>query len=346
MLLPPAALRRILLLPVLLGLLCAAARADLVWNQQGGWRVEGGALSGLTGTEGRTALDLMNQARQAEEAHSYRAALSAYTKVTKKYPTSIYAPEAYYHTAKIYEAKKQYFKAFDAYQQILGRYPNVKRFNQLIENQFRIASFLLDGGRSRIWGIFPGFVNREKAVQYMAVIVSEAPYSDYAPLALMECARGQIYLGQSEEAIDTLDRMVNSYGQSVLSPEAYLRLSKLHASLVEGPYYDQAETKQAISYNEDFMILFPNDPKIADAAQGLDSMKKMLALSKMKIGDFYFLNRDNYTAARVFYNEAITSYPDSDVAKQARQRLNQVEAKAKAATEGGGQPKPKHFLFF
>jgi len=102
---------------------------------------------------------------------------------------------------------------------------------------------------------------------------------------------------------------------------------------------------QAISYNEDFMILFPSDPKIAQAAQGLDGMKKMLAQSKMKIGDFYFYKRDNYTAARVFYNEAITSYPDSDVAKLARVRLNQVEAKAKAAAESGGQQK-KHFLFF
>ena len=74
-------------------------------------------------------------------------------------------------------------------------------------------------------------------------------------------------------------------------------------------------------------------------------MKKMLALSKIKIGDFYFYKRDNYPAARVFYNEAITSYPDSEVARQARQRLADVEAKAKAAATSGGEKK-KHFLFF
>ena len=84
---------------------------------------------------------------------------------------------------------------------------------------------------------------------------------------------------------------------------------------------------------------------IAKAAQGLDTMKKVLAESKIKIGDFYFYHRDNYTAARVFYNEAITAYPDSDVANQAKKKLVAVEAKAAGTLLPGGGPK-KHFLFF
>jgi outer membrane protein assembly factor BamD len=63
------------------------------------------------------------------------------------------------------------------------------------------------------------------------------------------------------------------------------------------------------------------------------------------MADFDFYKRDNYTAARVFYNEAITSYPGSDVAKLARVRLTQVEAKANAAAKPA-TPQKKHFLFF
>jgi outer membrane protein assembly factor BamD len=81
------------------------------------------------------------------------------------------------------------------------------------------------------------------------------------------------------------------------------------------------------------MILFPGDANIATAAAGLDSMRNLLAESKMKIGDFYFYKRDNYTAARVFYNEAITSYPDSAVAKRASKRLAEVDAKANKAAQ-------------
>ena len=326
-------------------MLAGTVRADLVWSADSGWRIEGGILSGLTGADGRDALDLMNKARSAEEKHSYHTAIKAYEKVFTIYPNSIYAPEAYFHSGNIWLARKRYNKAFNDYQQILSRYPNVKRFNEIIEIQYRIASALLDGARNRLWLGIPGFTSREAGVGCMEIIVENAPYSDYAPLVLMNVARGHQYLGNTDEAIDALDRLVNNYPQSVLCPDAYLRLAKLHASLVEGSSYDQAETKQAITYDEDFMILFPSDPKIAEAAQGLDRMKKMLGESKIKIADFYFYKRDNYTAARVFYNEAITSYPDSDVAKKARQRLAEVEAKASAAAKAGGVKK-KHFLFF
>ncbi len=165
-------------------------------------------------------------------------------------------------------------------------------------------------------------------------------------MALLNASRGAQYIGNPAEAIDALDRLISNFPQNPIAPDAYLHLSQLHSSLVQGPYYDQGETKQAITYQEDFMILFPNDRKIGDAAQGLDNMKKMLAESKMKIADFYFFKRDNYTAARVFYNEAITSYPDSDVAKRARQRLAQVEIKANAAANPAPVSKKKHFLFF
>jgi outer membrane protein assembly factor BamD len=97
------------------------------------------------------------------------------------------------------------------------------------------------------------------------------------------------------------------------------------------------------------MILFPNDVNLGKAAQGLDGMKKMLAESKMKMADFYFYKRDNYLAARVFYNEAITAYPDSEVSKRAKVQLAKVEAKAlgkPAPHEEPGQPKPKKKRFW
>jgi outer membrane protein assembly factor BamD len=319
--------------------------ADLVWNPQSGWRVEGGVLSGLVGDEGRNATEMMNKARAAEERGSSRTALKYYGRVAKKYPNSVFAPEALYRSAKLRLGRKQYFKAFDAFQGVVGRYPNTPRFNEIIGEQYRIASALLDGARNRFWGIFPGFTNREKAIEYFEQILVTAPYSDYAPLALMNIARGHQKMGNTEEAIDALDRMINTYQQSLLTPDAYLKLAQTHASLVTGPYYDQASTREAITYFEDFMILFPSDNNVGTAEKGLSDMKKTLAESKMKIADFYFFRRDNYKAARVFYNEAITVYPDSAVAAKARQRLAEVDAAA-AKTADGTPTKKKRFFFF
>jgi outer membrane protein assembly factor BamD len=332
--------------------LAGVARADLVWDRNGGWRVEGGVLSGLTGAEGRNALEVMNKARLAEERGSSGSAIKHYSRIGKKYPNSIYAPEALYRSAKLRLARKEYLKSFEDFQQVITRYPNTKRFNEIIGEQYRIASALLDGARNRSWGWLPGFRNRDKALEYYENILVNAPYSDYAPLSLMNIASGHSRLGHEEEAIDAFDRMINTYPQSPLTPDAYLKMAQTHSKLVTGPYYDQAATKESITYFTDFMLQYPNDANIGAAEKGLDGMKTMLAESKFKIGDFYFYRRSNYTAARVFYNEAITAYPDSPIAGRAKKRLADVEAKAAGkkpepdAPAAPGEKKKKRFWLF
>ena len=319
-----------LCLAVLSTLLLTPARlaADLIWTPAGGWTAEGGVLSGFAGEEGRNALDLMNKARLAEEAKHDGDALKLYATVTKKYPNSVFAPEALFRTGLIRQKRQQLYKAFDTYQLMLARYPSTEKFTQVIGEQYRIASQLFEGKRSRIWGgLLPGFKNRERAIEYFQTIVLTAPFSDYAPLALMNAARGYKQIGETEAAIDSLDRMINTYPRSVLTPDAYLKIAQTHASLVDGPYYDQASTKEAVTYFEDYMILFPGDAGMVTAEKGLDEMKTVLARSKLTIADYYYKYRRNYKAAKVFYNEAITVYPDSKVAAQARTKLAVVEEK-------------------
>ncbi|MBA3849822.1 MAG: outer membrane protein assembly factor BamD [Opitutus sp.] len=342
----------------LLGLilaLCGAARlqAELVWTPGQGWRVEGGALAGLSGEEGRNALDLMNKARAAEESGSARAAIKSYEKVAKRYPNSVFAAEAYYRTGQLYEKRRQYYKSFDAFQSLVLRYPNSERFSQVIGDQYRIAQGLLDGKRAYMWGFLPGLKNREKSIEYFEQIVKNAPFSDYAPLSLMNVARAHQRMNSTEEAIDALDRMINNYPGNVLTPDAYLKLAQTHASLVEGPAYDQASTKSAITYYEDYLIQFPGDSGAASAEKGLAEMKTLLAQSKMIMADYYYKYRRNYKAAKVFYNEAITTYPDSQVAARARTMLADVDARLAgqnppplAPEQKAKEPKKKRFWLF
>ena len=91
-----------------------------------------------------------------------------------------------------------------------------------MDEQYRIASALLDGAPNRLWLGIKGFRNREISIGCFEIILGNAPYSDYAPLVLMNIARGHQYLGNIDEAIDALDRLVNNYPQSVVAPDASL----------------------------------------------------------------------------------------------------------------------------
>jgi outer membrane protein assembly factor BamD len=326
--------------------LCVSPRlaADLTWTPATGWQLEGGTLSGLAGPQGKSAMALMNKARKEEEEGSLHGAINAYEAVARKYQGSVYAPEALYRAGKLLTRRHQYYDAFKDYQLMLRRYPNSKRFNDVIGELYRISAALLDGAHNRLWGWLPTPSNRPRALEYFEVIILDAPYSDYAPLALMDIARGHQQNKDTEEAIDSLDRLVNTYPQSVLAPVAYLKLGDLHASLSEGPKYDQASTKEAMTYYEDYMILYPGDSGISEAAAGVDRMKTILAQSKIYIGDYYFYKRLNFVAAKVFYNEAITAYPDSPPAKIAKKRLADLEAKV-SHQQIRPAPKKRFWLF-
>ncbi len=344
----PLAVLALLLFP-------ARLAADLVWTPDTGWHLEGGVVSGLPPQENYSAVELMNKARMAENRGSRGAAIAAYQKVTKRFGSSVYAPEAFYRMATLMVERHQYVKAFQAFQEIITRYPNTTRFNDVIGQQYRIAAALLDGARTHNHTWMPKLRNREVSVSMFEQVIADAPYSPYAELSLMCIARAHRRFKDPASSIEALDRMINSYPKSILAPDAYLQTAEALAAEVEGPNYDQTATKEAITYYEDFMILYPSDPNIGTAEKGLAGMKTVLAESKMRIGHYYFKYRHNYKAARVFFNEAITDYPDSPVAARAKEQLKIVDARLaeqeKESTALPGQkpappPRKHRFLFF
>ena len=308
------------------------AAADLVWTPHSGWHIEGGLLTALTENpaEARTAVKLMNRARAEQEIDNFRPALGLYDDVIDDYPTSILAPEAHFQSALIRIERKQWTKAFDHLQKIVDQYPGYSGFGEVIRQQYQIAEKLRHGARLRLFGILPGFRSPERAVEYYEQIVENAPYSEVAPLALLHAAEIQVKRNQLDEAIDLFDRMISEYPRHERIPEAYFGLAQTFSSRVNGPEYDQGATREAMTYYEDFAILHSQHPRAAEAEKGAAEMRDLLAQSRIVIGDFYFKYRNNFHAARVFYNEAITLSPQSPSAEEARQKLARVELEAAA----------------
>lgn len=185
----------------------------------------------------------------------------------------------------------------------------------------------------RLMGIFP-YRAYNRSVAHFENIVLNAPFSDLAPFALLNVARIHQHRGNVEDAIDSLDRLINNYPNSILVEQAYLELARTFANLVTGPRYDQGSTREAISYFQDFLILFPDHEQVALAEQGLQVNQDVLAQSRLLIGEFFFRHRSNFRAAEVFFNEAITISPNSPAANRARAYLIRIEEfRERAATD-------------
>jgi outer membrane protein assembly factor BamD len=246
--------------------------------------------------------------------------------VYENYPASDYAAISLYNAGTIQFNRKNWKKSFTAYQKLLAFHPYFPRFNEVINYQFKIALACADGDNVRfLWVIPYRALNRSTA--YFEVIVNNAPYSDVAPLALMNVALLHQYKDQTAGAIDALDRMINNYPTSLLADDAYLSLAETFSTLVQGPEYDQGATREAMSYFEDFLILYSENEKVAQAENGLANMEDVYARSKLILGEYYFKYRGWYQAAEIFFNEAITAAPDSPAAEKAREYITKIEEK-------------------
>lgn len=306
---------RLLLIALSLLAASSSAQAFLWWGKSE-------RLSPAQQTE--LARPYYERALEAENLGKTRRALKSYEKIYKDYPAAEFAAQSMFNYAVIQYERENWRKSFEIFQTILAYHASFPRFNQLIEYQFRIALALSDGDGVRFLFVIP-YRAHNRAVGYFEAVIRNAPYSELAPLALMNIALIRQYKGETIEAIDALDRLINSYPNSLLAPDAYFTLAETFADLVQGPYYDQGATREAISYFEDFLILFSQSPQVGEAEHSLAEMKDVLARSKLTIGEYYFEYRRWYRSAEIFLNEAITIAPDSPAAARAREVIAEIE---------------------
>jgi outer membrane protein assembly factor BamD len=326
-------------LAALLALLQSPVRAALEWSPVEGWQYKGDVSKIFIGDpeEYEMVRGMMNVARKSHERGKLKKAIKMYRRVWDRYPGTIFAPEALYQTTLVEYDRNSFRRGFNALTTIILGYPDYEKYNTVVRLQFSIATDLYDGKRAKyFWGLLPGFKGYDRAIIMYETMVSNAPFSDYAPMALMKAAELHIQLNNDVYALDSLDRLINNYPDSMLAGDAYLMLANTFARLVDGPEYDQGATRESVSYFEDFLILFPDHPRVKEGEDGLTTMKSVEAKSQIVKGDFYFYKWKDYRAAKVFYNEAITTAPESPEASEAKDMLARIDAKIKNIAEKAG----------
>ena len=303
----------------------SCADAAIVWQKGKGWHVEGGALEKfIPDADAKNALEAMNKAAEAQENGGISEASDYYKIVVQKYPLSIFTPDAYLQLAVLYKLDGQFEEAYRCLELIVKNYPGFEKYKAVISEEYELANAIQKGARPYLWGMIPWFKDFNLAIKIYESVVKNAPYSDYAPLALMNIALVANEIDKPEAAIDALDRIINTYPDSSLTPDAYLEMAKTYREMSEGADYDQASVVKAMDFYQDFMILFPQNAAIANAEAGFELMQDIHARSRLVMGDFYYYYRNNNKAAAIFYNQTITAAPKSPAALEAREGLRKI----------------------
>ena len=310
------------LILVLLVALPFRAPAPLIYKPGEGWTYE---IPGKKGDWRKLrAKDQLEVAQQAYDQKKYRLALKAAKRVITVFPISDFPPKAEYLLGRIYEARKMDEKAFDSYQTLLEKYAKYITADQTKDVQHRqyvIALRFLHGEWRKLWGRIPFFPSMDLTSDMFAKIVRYGPYGELGPPSQMNIGAAREKEKDYPLAVKAYELAADRYSeQPSVAVEALYKAALAYNKQAHRAEYDQSVAGQAISAFTDFMALFPNDPRVADAQRIIGQLKAVEAQGNFKVAKYYEKNKQ-WLGALVYYNEVLIKNPSSPLAGQARQRI-------------------------
>jgi outer membrane protein assembly factor BamD len=295
------------------------APAPLIYRPGEGWTYE---MPGAKGDWRKLrAKDQLEVAQQFFDKRKYKSALLAAHRVLALWPLSDYAPKAQYLLGRCYEERKQDEYAFNAYQTLLDKYPKAADAKDVQHRQFVITVRFLHGQWFKLWGRIPFFPSMDKTADMFEKIVRYGPYGEFGPRSQMDIGAAREKEKDYPLAVKAYELAADRYSeQPTVAAEALYKAALAYNKQARTADYDQSVAGQAISAFTDFMALYPNDPRVAEAQRIIGQLKSVEAQGNFRVAQYYEKEKQ-WAGALVYYNEVLIKNPSSPLASQARQRI-------------------------
>jgi outer membrane protein assembly factor BamD len=256
------------------------------------------------------------------DVKSYDNATREFKKLLKAYPKSKEAAESQYFLGRIEEDKGNLYEAYQAYQRVIEKYPFSERIQEMNEREFAIAEQFTSGVKRKALGV-PLPVDNP-AIEIYGKVVENSTFGPLAPKAQYKLGLLLKSLARFGEAEDTFDKVIKNYPDSEWSVAAKFQLASCRAESSQGPEYDQGTTKEAKQQFEEFLREHPDAVLSKQAEENILKLQEKEAQGTYRIATFYE-KQNAWEAAKIYYNELVTNYPDSTWAAKAVERLQVIE---------------------
>ncbi|MHB8519830.1 MAG: tetratricopeptide repeat protein [Limisphaerales bacterium] len=306
--------------------------APLVYRAGEGWTYE--SVGGRDWHRSR-AKEQLEVAQAAFDRKDYSLALKAAQRTVHQWQYSDYAPQAQYLLGRCYAAKGMDEKAFKQYQMLLEKYPKVANYQEVLTRQIEIANRYLAGQWFKLWGYIPFFPSMDKTAKMYADVIKNGLYSEVAPQAQMNIGAAREKQKDYPKAVKAYEQAADRYHeQKKVAADALFKAGLAYKKQAQTSEYDQSVAGKAIATFNDFMALYPDDARSAQAQGIIDTLRIEQARGSCEIARFYE-KRKRWKAAMTYYNEAVDKAPNSKYAAEAKPRI----AALKKPAAGNSVPK-------
>ena len=136
---------------------------------------------------------------------------------------------------------------------------------------------------------------------------------------------GESYFRMKDYALASgqYDRLIRDFPASPLHPDALFQLARCDDLQGRPAPLDQTETLRAITRYKEFIELYPEHPRAAEARKRLDAMTDRLAEKRFRNARLYYRLK-HYDAAEYYLRGVIRDYETSRWASEARLLLAEI----------------------
>ncbi|MGD1085326.1 MAG: outer membrane protein assembly factor BamD [Verrucomicrobiota bacterium] len=320
---------RVFLVALVLALFPTRSPAPLVYRPGEGWSYESPSGKEAAWRKPR-AKDQLDVAQQAFDKKDYSLALKAAQRVVSIWPLSDYAPQGQYLVGRCYEAEHQDERAFKAYDEVLAKFPKMSQATEIQGRQFDIASRFLAGERFRLLHYFPIYRSMDKTAGMFEKIVRFGPYGPYGPASQMGEGAAREKQKDYPQAVKAYELAADRYAaQPKVAADALFKEGMAYEKQARKAEYDQSVSDQAISTFRDFIALYPDDPRVADANKIIKGIILEQARGNFAIAQYYektkqYNGKPNYAGAVIYYNQVVAYGEGSPFYDQARERIAEI----------------------
>jgi outer membrane protein assembly factor BamD len=317
-----------ILLFVVVALLPSRSPAPLIYIPGEGWYYEN---YGETGKWQRPrAREQLEVADQSFTNKDYTTTLHAAHRILRVWPLSDYAPRAAYLVGRCLETQGKDEAAYNAYQQIIEKYPKSGEFNEVLWRQYEIANRFLDGEWFKLWNLIPLYPSMDETAKLYNHIVSSGPYSEVAPHAQLRIGAAREKQKSYADAVAAYQTAADRYhDQPVIAADAMYRTGVAWEKQADTAEYDQGAAAQAIAAYTDFIAFYPDDKRVVEAQNAIVKLKAEQVRGSFQIAQFYEQGH-KWAGAVVYYNDVLQLDANSPLAVQARQRIDVLKPRLQA----------------
>lgn len=260
------------------------------------------------------AQNLYNQGVADQQAGRTKQARKAFRTINSAYPQSAVAADASYRYAQLLEREGDLLDAFDAYHDVVSKYPASPHYATAMKRQETIAHQAAQG---HITNSFIGIKSRidvDKTTEMLGKVRDNAPRAASADRAQFTIGqvlqtRGSDTKQSADRAIAAYQQVVRDYPNSSYAPEAQFQIGNILLTQARQGNQDAANLDRAKKAFDDLILRYPNSKRASDARRQISQLASGDIQRSFEVAEFYRKKGQNSSALFYYREVAKNSQP-------------------------------------